>query len=210
MQSINYDYHACRSGAKGMQYYSMCHEWVEGSYTSASVAFSPSLDTYYDVGQYVQLEGLSVTAVMDKNIRRLKSDVFLAGPGAFFVSEALKQVVSALGHDLHFVKADVRYANGSAVEKRYFLAHAQRLQACLDYERSDYSGKPLILRRIQENELEPGYKVRGIKKLCIDAARTDGLDIFFLDKAVWIDPIVSKALVHAVEQEKLLVRFVPL
>lgn len=99
-----------------MQYYSMCHEWAEGSYTSASVAFSPSLDTYYDVGQYVQLEGLSVTAVMDKNIRRLKSDVFLAGPGAFFVSEALKQVVSALGHDLHFVKADVRYANGSAVE----------------------------------------------------------------------------------------------
>lgn len=80
----------------------------------------------------------------------------------------------------------------------------------MDYERSDYSGKPLILRRIQENELEPGYKVRGIKKLCIDAARTDGLDIFFLDKAVWIDPIVSEALVHAVEQEKLLVRFVPL
>lgn len=193
-----------------MQFYSMCHEWVEGGYTSGNVTFLPSLDAYYHVGQHVQLEGLSVTVVMYKKIRRLKSDFFLAGSGAFFASHALKQVLSASRHDLHFIEADVIYASGSAVEKRYFFMHAQRLQACLDYERSNYSGKPLILRRIQENALDFDYKVRGITKLCIDATSADGLDIFFLDKAVWLDPIVSEALMRDIERRNLLMRFVPL
>ncbi|MCO6690767.1 hypothetical protein KMZ27_15695 [Pseudomonas shirazica] len=63
------------------------------------------------------------------------------------------------------------------------------------------------MSKIKAGELAADYKVRGVKKMCIDEAKTGSLDLFFVAGVIWIDPIVSEVLVRKIESNKLLVRF---
>ena len=55
----------------------------------------------------------------------------------------------------------------------------------------------MILDRIANGELSTDYQVRGIKKLCINEQEVKGLDFFFVDKIIWIDPLISETVVNA-------------
>jgi len=191
-----------------MKYYSMCHEAVEGGYTDGDVVFSPSLGDYYQVGMPLSLKGLSVDVVLDKKVRRLTSDFFLTTCGAFFVSENMKKALEEVSVELQFVSACIKYSGGKNTEKQYFFIHANARVSCFDYDRSEYSGKSVVVGKLVANELGADYKVRGVKKLIVDELKTNGLDFFFLDGVIWIDPIVSEFFVRKVESEKLNARFV--
>ncbi|MNJ72163.1 hypothetical protein D3C77_687850 [compost metagenome] len=108
---------------------------------------------------------------------------------------------------MQFAPADVKHFNGKPAAKEYFFIHINEKSPCFDYGLSEYSGKPMIMSKIQAGELAADYKVRGVKKLCIDEVKVDGLDFFFVDGVIWIDPIASEELVRKVESKKLLVRF---
>lgn len=189
-----------------MKYYSLCHEVVKGGYTDGDVTFTPKLSGYYRVGEKIPLLDKAVMVVLDKKIRRLATDFFFTTSGAFFVSEKMRKVLEECSVDLIFVFAKITYFNGRDVGKRFFLVHVDRPTPCFDYHRSEYSGKMMILRRIDSNELDPRYKARGIKLLCIDESKTNSLDFFFVDGVTWINPVVSEAFVEKAKKEKLLVR----
>ena len=191
-----------------MKYYSMCHEAVEGAYTDGDVVFSPLLGDYYQIGIPLSLKGISVDVVLDKKVRRLTSDFFLTTCGAFFVSENMKEALEEVSVELQFVSACIKYFGGKHTEKKYYLIHADAKVSCFDYEFSKYSGKSMVVGKLMANELGADYKVRGVKKLIIDELKANGLDFFFLDGVVWIDPIVSELFVRKVEGKKLNARFV--
>lgn len=92
-----------------MNYYSMCHEVVKGGYTDGDVVFYPTLSDYYQVGMSLSLIGVSVSVILDKTVRALKSDFFLTTSGAFFVSQDFKGVLGGLNTSLQFSPADVKH-----------------------------------------------------------------------------------------------------
>ncbi|WP_442109127.1 imm11 family protein [Pseudomonas sp. NUPR-001] len=165
------------------------------------------LEDYYQVGRLLSISGLSIEVILDKRVRNLSSDFFLTTCGAFFVSGELKNVFNEVNSEASFIRAEVKYFSGKPVEEEYFLIHVDEKVSCFDYEQSEYSGKTMILNKVKAGELDNDYKVRGIKKLCIDELKTGGLDFLFVEGVIWIDPIVSETFVRKVESKKLLVRF---
>ncbi|MBC3951773.1 imm11 family protein [Pseudomonas folii] len=180
-----------------MQYYILRHEDAAGRFVDADVEFIPTLPEYYQVGKKFSLAGTRVNLTLDKRVKKLKADFFLATCGAFFVSKPLKEILSNHDVDLNFLLVNSSYFDGSTTENRYFLVHTENKLICFDYVNSEYSGKSMVLDRIANGELSTDYQVRGIKKLCINEQEVRGLDFFFVDKIIWIDPLISETVVNA-------------
>lgn len=190
-----------------MNYYSMCHEVIDGGYTDGEVLFCPELDDYYKIGKPISLRGMTVSVALDRKVRVLKTDFFLTTCGAFFVSSELKDILENGSAKVKFAPADVKYFNGRSVSKDYFFIHADGKKSCFDYVQSEYSGKSMVLGKVQAGELGSDYKVRGVKRMFIDEAKAGVLDFFFVDGVIWVDPIVSETLMREIKDKKMLVRF---
>ena len=108
----------------------------------------------------------------------------------------MKNVIKGHRFASEFFPVDAKYFSGKTTEKRYFLIHDNSKVACFDYFNSEYSGKSMVLDRLANGELSDDYKVRGIKKLCVEEQKVAELDFFFVDKIIWIDPLVSEAFVN--------------
>jgi hypothetical protein len=180
-----------------MQYYIFRHEDAAGGFVDADVEFVPALPDYYQVGKKMFFTDTRVNLKLDKRVKKLKADFFLTTCGAFFVSEQMKEILNSHESNLDFLLVNSSYANGNVTENRYFLVHAENKLACFDYVNSEYSGKSMVLSKIAKGELSSDYQVRGIKKLCINEQEITGLDFFFVDKIIWIDPLISEEVVNA-------------
>lgn len=178
-------------------YYVLRHENEGGVFIDGDVVFVPVLADHYQIGKNVVPAGTRLELVLDRRAGTLRSDFFLTTSGAFFVSAAMKDVLSQHATALDFFPVDVRHANGSPADKVYFLIHAKEKLACFDYVNAEYAGKPLVLGRIANKTLAADYQVRGIKKLRVVEDHTAGLDFFFIDGVIWIDPVVSETIVDA-------------
>ena len=186
-----------------MQYYILRHEDLDGGFVDGDVEFFPALPNYYKVGEKILLPETKVSLILDKRIKKLKADFFLATCGAFFVSEQMKEVIGEHNVSLDFFPVDAIYFNGRTTERKYFLIHANDKVSCFDYVNSEYSGKSMVLGKLASGELSPDYKVKGIKKLCIDKLEGERLDFLFVDKIIWIDPLVSEVVVNAAKSKGL-------
>ncbi len=180
-----------------MKHYVLRHANEDGVFIDGDVSFSPALADHYQVGKDMVPVGTRLELVLDRRAGTLRSDFFLTTIGAFFVSAALKDVLSRHATSLDFFPVDARHANGNPTDKTYFLIHAKDRLACFDYVNAEYAGKSLVLGRIADKSLSADYQVRGIKTLRIEQARTAGLGLFFIDGAIWIDPIVSENVVDS-------------
>lgn len=186
-----------------MQYYILRHEDLDGGFVDGDVEFFPALPDYYKLGEKILLRQTKVSLVLDKRIKKLRADFFLTTCGAFFVSEQMKEILDKHNVSLDFFSADAIYFNGRVTEKKYYLIHANDKVPCFDYVNSEYSGKSMVLVKLASGELSPDYKVRGIKKLCIKELEGEKLDFFFVDKVIWIDPLVSEEIVSAAKSRGL-------
>jgi hypothetical protein len=157
-----------------MQYYILRHEGVAGRFVDADVEFIPSLPEYYQVGRTFFLTETRVNLKLDKRVKKLRTDFFLATCGAFFVSEQLKEILSSHEIDLDFLLVNSSYFDGSTTENRYFLVHAENKLICFDYVNSEYSGKSMVLDRIANGELSTDYQVRGIKNYASMNKKSEG------------------------------------
>ncbi|MBD8493185.1 hypothetical protein [Pseudomonas syringae] len=186
-----------------MQYYILRHEDLQGRVIDGDVTFIPALADYYQVGRDLIPAGTRVILELDRCVKKLEADFFLTTCGAFFVSQAMKNLLDLHSHDLDLLPADTRYASGNATQHRYFLVHARHNTACFDYLNSEYSGKSMILDRLARGELSADYKVRGIKKLWITMNEGVAPDFFFVDNILWIDPLISETVVNAAKSLRL-------
>jgi hypothetical protein len=163
-----------------MQYYILRHEDLSGRFIDGDVKFFPELPDYYQAGKKILMPETKVSLVLDKRVKKIESDFFITTCGAFFVSEQMKNVIEKHKFASDLFPVDARYFRGKTTEKRYFLIHDNSKVACFDYLNSEYSGKSMVLGRLANGELSDDYKVRGIKKLCVEEQ---------------IDPLVSEAFV---------------
>lgn len=186
-----------------MQYYILRHEDLDGLFIDGEVEFFPALPKSYQLGEKILLRETKVSLVLDKRIKKLKADFFLTTCGAFFISEQMKEIIDEHNTSLEFFPVDASYFNGKATEGRYFLIHANDKVLCFDYINSEYAGKPMVLGKLASGELSPDYKVRGIKNLCIEQPEGEKLDFFFVDKIIWIDPLLSEEIVRAAKSRGL-------
>lgn len=190
-----------------MKYFKVSHEGEDGKFIDGDVSFQPKISGYYQNGKNLLPKGGEVFVVLDKSIKHTDTDFFMTSVGAFFISKKLKKIIENFQCDLDFVKAEVSYHDGSPLSQEYYLMHAVQRIDCFDYIESEYSGKSLVLTRIQKNELQNDYQVRGVKKLIIDESRVDCKDIFFIGGVIWLDPIASELLVSEIQKNNLNVRF---
>ncbi|QEI08649.1 hypothetical protein FXN63_24485 [Pigmentiphaga aceris] len=185
------------NAAEASRYYILHHRYEDGIYIDGDVTFSPPLAGYYYVGQDVIPPDTQVRLKLERRSQKMDRHFFLTTCGAFFVSEALKDVLTQHHTALDFIATDAVHANKTPTKKTYFLAHAKKMVKCFDYANSDYAGKNMVLRRRTEGTFSTDYKVRGITKLCIDHEQAAGLDFLFIDDTIWIDPVVSRAVVDS-------------
>ena len=186
-----------------MQYYILRHEDLDGGFIDGHVEFFPALPNQYQLGQKILSRETKVSLVLDKRIKKIKADFFLTTCGAFFTSEKMKEVIDEHNAALEFFTVDASYFNGKATERRYFLIHANDKVSCFDYINSKYSGKRMVLGKLASGELSHDYKVKGIQKLCIQQPECEKLDFFFVDKIIWIDPLLSEKIVRVAESRGL-------
>ncbi|CAM3545251.1 hypothetical protein BZK31_23805 [Pseudomonas floridensis] len=186
-----------------MEYYTLRHESTDGRFIDGDVEFFPALKDYYQVGRGKIDAETKVSLVLDKRVKKLKSDFFLTTCGAFFVSEEMMILLSEHNNDLDFFEANASYFSGKLTEKTYFLIHASSKLKCFDYQNSEYSGKSMVLSKISNGELPDDYKVRGVKKLCIEMRDAIELDFFFIDEVICIDPLISETLADDAKSKKL-------
>ena len=182
-----------------IKYYVLRHDNDDGVFIDGDVVFIPALAGPYRIGKDVVPVGTRIDLVLDRRASALRSDFFLTTSGAFFVSEALREILRRYETSLDFFPVDARHANGRPADKTWFLIHAKDRLACFDYDNADYAGKPLVLGRIAAKTLTADYLVRGIKTLRIVEAQTAGRNCFFIDGVVWIDPVVSETVVNAAQ-----------
>jgi len=179
------------------RYYVLRHEDEGDAFIDGDVMFFPALADPYQIGKDVVPAGTRLELMLDKRAAGLRSDFFLTTSGAFFVSDALRDILSRHQTSLDFFPVDARHANGRPTDKTWFLIHAKDRLACFDYVNADYAGKPLVLGRIAAKTLSPDYLVRGIKTLRIVEGQTAGMDCFFIDGIIWIDPVVTETVADA-------------
>jgi hypothetical protein len=182
-----------------IKYYVLRHEDEGGVFIDGDVVFLPALAGHYQIGKDMVPPGTRLELVLDRRTGPLRSDFFLTTSGAFFVSAAMKDVLSRHATSLDFFPVDVRHANGSPADKTCFLIHAKDKLACFDYVNAEYAGKPMVLGRIAGNTLSADYKIRGIKQLRINEEKAAGRDFFFIDGVIWIDPVISETVLDAAQ-----------
>lgn len=186
-----------------MKYYILRHEDAGGEFIDGEVSLHPPIEGYYQIGKSVVSAGTVVKVKLDKPIRKLNSDFFFTTLGAFFVSGKMREVLEKHHTLIEFYDADIQYFGGVSVEGKYYLIHVSCKVPCFDYFNSEYSGKAMILDRISKKELSSNYKVRGVKKMVVVEGETSGLDFFFVDNVIWIDPIITESVVMSAMAEKL-------
>ncbi|QYX48283.1 hypothetical protein K3F43_01865 [Pseudomonas tussilaginis] len=186
-----------------MKYYILRHEDVSGEFIDGEVSFHPSIEGYYQIGKSVVSAGTVVKVKLDKPIKKMNSDFFFTTSGAFFVSDKMRKVLEKHRTLAEFYDADIQYFGGRGVEGEYYFIHVSCKIPCFDYLNSEYSGKTMILDRISKGELSSDYSVRGIKKMRVVEGETLGLDFFFVENVIWVDPIVTESVVVSAKAEKL-------
>ncbi|WP_342625082.1 imm11 family protein [Pseudomonas alkylphenolica] len=184
-----------------MKYYILRHEDAGGEFIDGEVSLHPSIEGYYQIGKSVVSAGTVVK--VKKPIKKLNSDFFFTTSGAFFVSGKMREVLEKHHTLIEFYEADIQYFGGVSVEGEYYFIHVSCKVSCFDYFNSEYSGKVMVLDRISKKELSPDYKVRGVKKMAVVESETSGLDFFFVDNVIWIDPIITESVVISAAAEKL-------
>jgi len=184
------------------------YEWVNGG----DVEFTPKLFDYYYSGQPVDLYNQAVRVELHKSVKRLHVDFFHTMSGAFFASEGLMILLKSYQNDLQIIPADVCYGHGKckSAEKKYFLIHADYKLPCFDYQKSEYAGKAMHLKNLDDGRRPDSFLVKGVTSVAIDEKIAENNNYFFLKNVLVLDPIVSEPLATAMQERKLNVRLEPL
>lgn len=183
-----------------MKYSILRHENVNGKFVDGDVEFTPPLADYYQVGKNSLPTGTKIHLTLDARVKKIDSDFFLTTCGAFFISSALRNVLEGFKTCFVIHPASVSYHDGKPAEADYFLIHSSFKVKCFDYLNSDYSGKNMVLAKLMHGELSSEYLARGIKKLCIVEQQADDLDFLFVDQIIWVDPVISEAVVESAKK----------
>jgi hypothetical protein len=190
-----------------MNFYVLDHRHPTSGYVNGEVVYTPSLGGKY-VRELTEIpKDLTTEVNLNAEIRSTKLDFFSAAE-AFFVSEALAEVICRYDDKVSMRPAVVRFGNGALTEKTYFFIAATDRVRCFDFENSEYPGKALALSLRAEGKVR---RINAVQKLVIHEAGTAQRGYFFIDPDVAVmNPLISEAVVDEARAKKLNIVPVPL
>lgn len=190
-----------------MQYYVLEYQYPRKGFISGGATFEPALGDYYDPN-HTELPHLTTAEVtLDSRVRKLDVDFFYTGNRATVVSDAYKQLLEQWNAVAQFIPAQIYYHNHASVPGTYWIAHALQSLDCVDYEKSQYAGKAMVLRSIDQL---PRRIAKGFEQIILDESNIEGNEFFKLDYTYISNPIISETLYREIKKHKLKIHTTPI
>ena len=115
--------------------------------------------------------------------------------GWFLVSEKLKRILESVNTDIQFFKTIIKEKNNKTDVREYYIANIIKVVDALCLEKSDYFESKVKIE---------GYGVRYyVRKYGIYASKTEGADVFKLEKNQEIPIFVSERFKKILEEENI-------
>lgn len=190
-----------------MEYYVLEYQYPRKGFISGGVTFVPALDHYYDPIQTELPPHTTAEVTLDSNLRKMDVDFFYTGTRATVVSDAFKQRLEQWNVIAQFVPAQVHYYNHVPVSGTYWIAHRLNPLDAVNYEQSQYAGKTIVLRSINQ---PPRRIAKGFEKIVLDEQKIREAEFFTLDYTYISNPIISEALYQDIKKHKLNIHVTPI
>ncbi|MEW4372346.1 imm11 family protein [Paenibacillus kandeliae] len=189
-----------------MNYYVLEYQYPRKGFISGGATFTPAVE-YYDPIQTDLPPYTTAEVILDSRLRKMDVDFFYTGTRATVVSDAFKQLLEQYPTPTQFVPAKVYYHNHALVSTTYWIAHRIQPLDCVDYEASQYAGKQLVLRSIQQ---PPRRIAKGFEHIVLDEQKIGTNEWFTLDYTYISNPIISETLAQEIKARKLHVHTTPI
>lgn len=189
-----------------MKYYFLEFKYPRKGFVSGGAEFTPTLNDYYcDINDNLPVN-TKAEIILYSSIRKMDVDFFHTTTSALLVSDDIKEILNKLNVG-QFIPSVVKYADGSIVDRRYWVVHNLRKIDCLDYNLSEYAGKKMVLDSIKN---PPARVVKGLKKIVLDTSKINGDEFFLLDNCQYMpNPIISDNLYNKLRKHKLKINATP-
>ncbi|ODP27196.1 hypothetical protein PTI45_03433 [Paenibacillus nuruki] len=189
-----------------MEYYILEYQYPRKGFISGGATFVPALDDYYDPINTELPPHTTAEVTLDSNLRKMDVDFFYTGTRATVISDALKQLLEQRKVVAQFVPTKVHYYNNVPVFGTYWIAHKLQALDAVQYEQSQYAGKAMVLRSINQ---PPRRIAKGFEKIVLDEQKIGEAELFTLNYTYISNPIISEALYQDIRQHKLKIYMTP-
>lgn len=190
-----------------MEYYVLEYQYPRKGFISGGATFVPALDHYYDPTNTKLPPYTTAEVTLDSNLRKMDVDFFYTGTRATVVSDAFKQRLEQWKVSAQFVPTTVQYYNLAPVPGTYWIMHGIQPLDAVDYEQSQYAGKAIVLRSMNQ---PPRRIAKGFEKIVLDEQKI-GEEVFFtLDYTYISNPIISETLYQDIQKHKLKIHATPI
>lgn len=183
-----------------MEYYVLEYQYPRKGFISGGATFVPELNDYYHPTQTELPPHATAEVTLDANLRKMDVDFFYTGTRATVVSDSWKQLLEQWKVVAQFIPAQVYYHNNTPVSGTYWIAHGLKSLDCVDYEQSQYAGKAMVLRSIDQ---PPRRIAKGFEEIVLDEQKIEGDEFFTLDYTYISNPIISETLYQEIKKHKL-------
>lgn len=190
-----------------MQYYVLEYQYPRKGFISGGATFVPTLDQYYDLDHTELPAHTTAEVILDSNLRKMDVDFFYTGNRATVVSDACKQLLEQWNVVAQFVPSQIYYYNHEPVPETYWIAHQLKSLDCVDYECSQYAGKQLVLRSIDQ---PPRRIAKGFEQIILDEQKIEGNEFFTLEYTYISNPLISETLYEKIKEHKLKIHATPI
>ncbi len=143
----------------------------------------------FKTGKYYKNEGDDIEFYFDEIEGNYWTDYLANDKGWFIVSEKLRVILKSLKSEIQFIKIKIFDNDGCYVEKNYYIANIVKIVDALCLDRSEYF----------ESYIDGIGAIYSVSKYGIYESKTDGADIFKLDKWQQIPVFVSEEFKKNVE-----------
>lgn len=133
--------------------------------------------------------------ILDKSVKIFDFDFFKSMDNYFIGSGELCEVLIRYNPTIRLIPCKGLFANHHPLAKPYFIIDYSQTLDAMDYQYSEYSGKPLALARLANGETPP--LIRSIKKLLVKQELDKDLHYFFVKNTLLLQPVISQTLLDA-------------
>lgn len=189
-----------------MDHYALEYQYPRKGFISGGATFTPEVE-YYDPLQTDLPPHTTAEVMLDARLRKMDVDFFYTGTRATVVSDAFKQLLEEYHICAQFIPAQMYYHNGVPVPTTYWIVHRLQQLDVVNYEASDYAGKQLVLRSMQQ---PPRRIAKGFSRIVLDEQKIGTNELFTLEYTYISNPIISERLYEEIKKRKLRIHATPI
>lgn len=146
------------------------------------------------LSESIDLSNLSAQFHLDKSVKKFKYDFFKSSDNIIIGSLEFCEIIKSYESDFTFIPIKGFYANKNRIEKEFYIIHIGYELDCFDYYNSEYYGKTISLKRLQQGK-KP-HLIKTIQKLQLTKTNNH---FFFVDNIIHFEPIITHDLAFRIK-----------